>query len=227
MALLAEEIVEEWLNRQGYFTIRGIKMGVHEIDLLAVKSRGQGVVECRHIEVQASMRPVSYISRVPKQLQKGGRAANSAKRSDSELVDGVAEWIDKKFRKQTKVDLMKSLWDGPWSEELVLNEVKSEAEVDLIREHRIKVLQLKDIIRDLRDLAGGHFPVPSAAGADFVELIHMGSSAQQSLPADADSTPKPKTRTVDGVIIKDATRRGTGFGIIGGVHPPSKDKSSE
>lgn len=26
MALLAEEIVEEWLNRQGYFTIRGIKM---------------------------------------------------------------------------------------------------------------------------------------------------------------------------------------------------------
>lgn len=36
MALLAEEIVEEWLNRQGYFTIRGIKMGVQEIDLLAV-----------------------------------------------------------------------------------------------------------------------------------------------------------------------------------------------
>ena len=24
MALLAEEIVEEWLNRQDYFTIRGI-----------------------------------------------------------------------------------------------------------------------------------------------------------------------------------------------------------
>ena len=38
MALLAEEIVEEWLNRQGYFTIRGVKVGVHEIDLLAVRS---------------------------------------------------------------------------------------------------------------------------------------------------------------------------------------------
>ena len=33
MALLAEEIVEEWLNRQGYFTIRGVKVGVHEMDL--------------------------------------------------------------------------------------------------------------------------------------------------------------------------------------------------
>jgi hypothetical protein len=36
MALLAEEIVEEWLNRNGYFTIRGIKLGVQEIDLLAL-----------------------------------------------------------------------------------------------------------------------------------------------------------------------------------------------
>ena len=47
MALLAEEIVEEWLNRQGYFTIRGIKMVVHEIDLLAVKLRPNGKAECR------------------------------------------------------------------------------------------------------------------------------------------------------------------------------------
>ena len=27
MALLAEEIVEEWLNHRGYFTIRGVKSG--------------------------------------------------------------------------------------------------------------------------------------------------------------------------------------------------------
>ncbi len=36
MALLAEEVVEEWLNRNGYFTIRGIKVGVDEIDTLAI-----------------------------------------------------------------------------------------------------------------------------------------------------------------------------------------------
>jgi len=179
MALLAEEIVEEWLNRQGYFTIRGIKMGVHEIDLLAVKSKSPGVVECRHIEVQASMRPVSYISRVPKQLQKGGRAANSAKRSESELVDGVAEWIETKFRKQQKVDLRKKLWDGPWSFWLVLNVVKSEEEVNLIRRHDVSILRLKDIVRDL---AEGTFLVPSAACADFVDLIHMGGRATGTPP---------------------------------------------
>jgi len=27
MLQLAEEIVEEWLNRHGYFTIRGIRLG--------------------------------------------------------------------------------------------------------------------------------------------------------------------------------------------------------
>jgi hypothetical protein len=60
MALLAEEIVEEWLNRNGYFTIRGIKLGVQEIDLLALAVR-DSIVEARHIEVQASIRPVSYL----------------------------------------------------------------------------------------------------------------------------------------------------------------------
>jgi hypothetical protein len=61
MALLAEQLVEEWLNCQGYFTIRGAKLGVQEIDLLAVRPMGKGKLECRQIEVQASVRPVSYI----------------------------------------------------------------------------------------------------------------------------------------------------------------------
>jgi hypothetical protein len=34
MALLAEQIVEEWLTRQGYFTIRGLKIGVEQHPLL-------------------------------------------------------------------------------------------------------------------------------------------------------------------------------------------------
>lgn len=58
MALLAEELVEEWLNRKGYFTIRGVKLGVHEIDLLAIRPSDAGL-ECRHLEVQASVRPLA------------------------------------------------------------------------------------------------------------------------------------------------------------------------
>lgn len=177
MALLAEEIVEEWLNRQGYFTIRGIKMGVQEIDLLAVKWSTDGKADCRHIEVQASMRPVSYISRVPKEEQRAGRAANSAKRSDEDLVTGIAEWVEKKFRRSDKKDLMSKLWQGQWSSELVVNVVKSDHELSLIEGRGIKIHKLRDIVSSL---ANEKFIIASASGADFIDLIHIGATRAES-----------------------------------------------
>lgn len=88
MAILAEEIVEEWLNRQGYFTIRGIKLGVHEIDLLAIRPNSSGL-KCRHLEVQASIRPVSYLT-----------ATSAKQRTKKELSRGVKEWVEKKIPAQ-------------------------------------------------------------------------------------------------------------------------------
>lgn len=167
---MAEQIVEEWLNRQGYFTIRGIKMGVHEIDMLAIRHLDGPSVECRHLEIQASMRPVSYISKVPKKLQKMGRAANSAKRSDVELRDGIKEWVEKKFFRKDKRALMANLWPGTWSSELVINIVKSDEEVQMIEKQGVKIIRLKDIIHQLRTEG---YAVQSAAGADFIDLINM------------------------------------------------------
>src|SRR5262249_32014830 len=108
--LLAEELVEEWLNRQGFFTIRGVKLGVHEIDLLAIRSINQGLV-CRQVEVQASVRPVSYISRLPRAVQKAtGRAPASAKsRDEREISQGVREWIEKKFDHREKIRIRNQL----------------------------------------------------------------------------------------------------------------------
>ena len=60
MSLLAESLVEEWLNRAGYFTIRGARFGVNELDLLAVRPGPSGP-EVRHIEVQVSTNPIAYI----------------------------------------------------------------------------------------------------------------------------------------------------------------------
>jgi len=37
MAAFAESLVDEWLNRQGFFTVRGLKYGVDEMDLLGVR----------------------------------------------------------------------------------------------------------------------------------------------------------------------------------------------
>jgi hypothetical protein len=173
MALLAEELVEEWLNRSGYFTIRGIKLGVHEVDLLAIKHTPQGVV-CRHIEVQASMRPVSYITRVPKNVQKetGRAATSSARRDGDELLQGVIEWIDKKFHHPRKIQIKKQLWPAEWSKELVVNNVKSDEELSLIASQGITIHRLNDLLSQMN--SGSSY---TAAGADFYDLVQMGSAS--------------------------------------------------
>lgn len=173
MSRLAEEIVEEWLNRQGYFTIRGLKIGVDEIDLLAIRPREHGSLERRHIEVQASSRPVSYISRVPKEIQKKtGRAGGSAKRTREELMVGVNEWVEKKFHKPNKSNLMQSLAPGPWSMELVVHKVKLEYELKLLRAKGVKIIRLCTVITDLRRTG----PVQSACGGDLLELVQIGAN---------------------------------------------------
>ena len=173
MALLAEELVEEWLNRRGYFTIRGTKIGVDEIDLIALKF-SDGKAECRHVEVQASMRPISYISRLPKSDQRDGAKATSAKhRPDEQLRMGVAEWVEKKFTKKRKVDLFKRLFPDQWTSELVLNNVRSEREIEFIRDTGVIIHRLSDIIEDMNDPEN---IISSAAGADFYDLVSLGST---------------------------------------------------
>lgn len=171
MALLAEELVEEWLNRQGYFTIRGVKLGVKEMDLLAVRVGPSGL-ERRQIEVQASSRPVSYISRVPEAVQrKTGRRATSAKvRTDSQLRQGVREWVQKKYDDRKKQRLREMLAAGPWSRELVVHVVKHKQELKFFREAGIKVLRLSDIVDELKNRSG---ILKAASGADLVDLVSM------------------------------------------------------
>ena len=173
MALLGEEVVEEWLNRQGYFTIRGVKIGVDEIDLLAIRPTPEGTLERRHIEVQVSMRPISYICDVPKKQQREGRPRNSAKRSEEELLVGVREWVEKKFSRPRKTALLQRLAPGTWSSELVLHNVKSEGEVDLIRNCGVRIHRLTSIVHDLRDQS---LIIQSASGSNLLELIHFSST---------------------------------------------------
>ena len=66
MALLGESLVEEWLNREGFFTIRGVKHGVDEMDLLAIKPQDDGRVIGWHVEVQISFRPIGFIAKLQK-----------------------------------------------------------------------------------------------------------------------------------------------------------------
>lgn len=174
MALLGEEVVEEWLNRQGYFTIRGIKLGVHEIDILAFKPNFRGQHECRHLEVQISTNPIAYISKVPKALQKerGIGPDNAKTRPSDELSVGVKEWIFKKFDHPKKVNLRKHLWNGAWSRELVVNAVKHPEELDEFKAQGISIVPFENIVREMVSM---ETIISSAAGTDLLTLMHLGA----------------------------------------------------
>ena len=83
MALFAETLVEEWLNRRGYFTIRGAKGGLLEMDLLAIRHR-KDEPKALHVEVQASTGPISWITKWTPELQRELKigANNARKRTD-------------------------------------------------------------------------------------------------------------------------------------------------
>ncbi len=173
MALLAEELVEEWLNRNGYFTIRGIKLGVHEIDLLALRVNDTEI-EARHVEVQASVNPISYFSPLPKEIRKStGRASASTKaRSELELRDGIKEWVNKKYYLESKVKIRQKLYPGKWNLELVIHKVRFPEELEQLKSHGILIHNLGKIVRELSE--GPNTIIQSASGSDLFELVMLG-----------------------------------------------------
>ena len=156
MALIAEEIVEEWLNRKGFFTIRGIKIGSHEIDLLAIKPKLEGI-ECRHLEVTVSANPVSYFT------EKTAKKKNSI-----ELERCVDAWVAKKFNNTKKEQLKSKLANGNWSRELVVGEVVFAEELELVREKSFTVHEFKTVIKELRSKDN---IVGKAVGSNLVDLF--------------------------------------------------------
>lgn len=174
MALLAESLVEEWLNRNGFFTIRGVKHGSNEVDLLAVKPDTNGSIIGWHVEVQVSMRPVGYIGKWTKEdIKKLGVGANSAKRRTKNQINRCARaWVDKKFKALSKKKLRDSLWPGvkvKWTYHLVHGIVREDQELREFSKNAVKTYPFHKILEDLSIRKKGSFS--GYAGGDLAEII--------------------------------------------------------
>jgi hypothetical protein len=172
MALLAEQVVEEWLSRQGYFTIRGIKLGYDELDLLAIKKLPNGNWDNFHIEVQVSIRPISYISDLTTSRQKEfdiNGSKNATKRTDQQLEKSVGDWIEKKFNSIKKNEIRKELSDSDdWKYLFVYGNVKDQKEIEIIKTHNIQTKFIGDIIQDLQNR---QFKYTTASATDIIDLL--------------------------------------------------------
>ena len=171
MALLAESLVEEWLNRNGFFTIRGIHAGVDELDLLAVCPKDNGF-EARHVEVQMSVNPISYIAPLTEEQSKlYGRGKRSAWRRPPEALPvSVAAWVIKKFTSATKIKARNRAWPNlQWSFFFIHGKVRHPEELALIRSFGIEIVCFYDVLTELCVNKKG--APKSSAGSDISDMI--------------------------------------------------------
>ncbi len=158
--MLGEEVVQEWLNRDGHFTIRGVKIGNNEIDILAVKP-ADGPCTCRHIEITLSTNAIGYIS-----------PGNAKKLTDPELKQAVDAWIEKKFNERA-MTLKQCLCPGNWTKELVVGNIKHEEEIAMLKKAGILIHRLASILAEM-ETPPERTVVKTAAGADLFNLMMFG-----------------------------------------------------
>lgn len=140
MSLLDEQIIEEWLNRQKFFTMRGVKIGQSEMDILAVRPSANGELECWHVECQISFNPIGYI----------GGDSNAKLRSPEEIAKGVKDYVDKKFLQDNKLDFLKSLFNGhSWQKVFVYANLKDSSEIAEFEKFGLKMIRYTTVIDEL------------------------------------------------------------------------------
>jgi hypothetical protein len=168
MALLAESLVEEWLNRDGYFTIRGVKHGLAEMDLLAVRPQSDGVVG-RHVEVTVSFRPIGYIARGPVG-DSGHRGSYVRKRTLEQVRACAHSWVEAKYLAPDKVQLRSNLWPGvKWSFHLVHGVIRYPQELEAFANEGIICHPFHQLLSDLSKRNGCSYS--GSAGGDLAEII--------------------------------------------------------
>lgn len=159
MALIDEQLVEEWLNRQNFFTMRGIKSGIDEIDLLAVRHDGNRT-DHWHVEVQVSFRPIGYI----------GGDTSARKRTEQEIRDGVLQWVDKKFKGKRKIDRRNDvLPNAKWRYMLVHGEVRDSTELEIMKELGVDLVPYKQV---LNDLSADKLKTSSSIATSITEILN-------------------------------------------------------
>jgi Holliday junction resolvase-like predicted endonuclease len=136
MSLLDEQLVEEWLNRQGFFTMRGIKCGGGEIDLLAIRELPDGM-ERWHVEVQISFNPIGYI----------GGDQSAKLRTPGEVRAGVEQWVDKKFTRAIKSERrLAILPESEWQYVLVHGISKYPVELEIMNELGVRTIPYIEVL---------------------------------------------------------------------------------
>jgi hypothetical protein len=125
-----------------------------------------------HVEVQASFRPIGYISKLtPELTRRHGKASTSAwKRSPDVIKQCAAAWVQNKFQNAKKYKVRERAWPGlTWKFLFVHCIVKEEAELRAIESRGIELVPFHKVLGDLCAKADNGFA--GASATDIAEIV--------------------------------------------------------
>ena len=179
MALLAESLVEEWLNRNSFFTIRGIKHGLAEIDLLAIRHEADTSVTGWHVEVQVSFRPVTYIAKLTDDMARASNRlrTNASARTPDQIETCASEWVQSKFKADAKAKAREGLWPhAQWRYHLVHARVRERRELEVFQREGVTCHSFRQLLADLSRRKDHSFS--GSAGGDLAEIVGYYNSPE-------------------------------------------------
>lgn len=141
MSDLIADVVGEWLCLKGYFIIRGLKVGLNEVDVLAIKPRDGKITEAAHYEISIGVNPVGYLGE-----------PSARRQTEAEVRGSVARFVVKKYTNANTVKLIERLVGKKCARYFVTGNRKHEMEIIALREHGIKVIPVTQVLTELRDL---------------------------------------------------------------------------
>lgn len=158
---IIENIVAGWFNSKGYFLIKNLKVGVNEVDILAVRlDDNQKVNDAIHIEVQCSSNPIGYIGGTP----------SAKKRDASEVEVGVVAYIDKKFNNPKITGVIKSLIGNKYRKMFICGKLKEEETIKYFEKNGIKVMRVWQIFKDIKT---NEEKYKTGEGNRYHQLLHL------------------------------------------------------
>jgi hypothetical protein len=139
---IIEEVISNWFISKGYFVINNLKVGVNEIDLLAVKFKNGIIDQKIHIEVQASSNPIGYI----------GGSSSAKTRSESQIRTGVRLYIEKKFTQNKIKKVVESYFGKEYEKWFICGALKDERTIQIFEQNQIKVFRVWEILDEYKSI---------------------------------------------------------------------------
>lgn len=162
---LIESIVASWFNAKGYFVIQNLKVGVYEVDLLAIKlNEFQKIEDAVHVEIQCSSNPIGYI----------GGSTSAKKRSFDEIEQGVMAYIEKKFEHPKTKKVIASIFGQSYRRLFVCGNLKDETTIEFFKKHDVEVVRVWEIFDDVKK---HNEKFETGSWNRYHQLLHLSSDS--------------------------------------------------